>query len=67
VITTVGALGERLRSSRGRATVNNHSVMCALVVDAIADRGEGGAYFRDAVQTLIADRRAEVPLREVAP
>jgi hypothetical protein len=30
-------LGERLRCSKERATVNNHSVMRALVVDAIAD------------------------------
>jgi hypothetical protein len=66
VITTVGDLGERLRCARERATVNNHSVMHALVVDAIADRGEGGADFRDAVQTLIANRRAEVSLREMA-
>jgi hypothetical protein len=36
VITTVGDLGERLRCARERATVDDYSVMRALVVDAIA-------------------------------
>jgi hypothetical protein len=36
-------LGERLRCSKERATVNNHSVMRALVVDAIADLGDAAA------------------------
>jgi riboflavin biosynthesis pyrimidine reductase len=67
VITTVGDLGEWLGCARERATVDDYSVMRALVTDAIAELlSEGGADCSAGGRTRIANRRAEVSLGEMA-
>ena len=66
MITTVGDLGEWLGCAPERATVDDYSVMRALVVDAIAELSEGGADCSAGGWTRIANRRAEVSPREMA-